>query len=443
LALVVIVPRLLNLALKPDKAYSLYGFHYSVLRTIERLTNLKFFTHLFGDSSYIVYYLRAIGYKLPHVEQTGSNFGVEVKHETPFLIEVGRGTMVSDGFSVVNTEFSSTSFRVSRTCLGKRNFLGNAIVYPSRSRTGDDCLLATKVAVPIEGEIREGVGLLGSPCFEIPRSVERDRQFDHLKSGGQRRRRLAAKNRHNTVTLVLYLFLHWVHFVGVTMLAQVLADLYSSYGTPVVAADIGLTLLFSVVYFVLAERLVFGFRGLRPRFCSIYDRYFWRHERFWKLSTGTYLAMFNGTPFKNLLWRLLGMRIGHRVFDDGAAVPEKSLVSIGSDCMLNAGSVIQCHSLEDGTFKSGRTTIGAGCTLGTHAFVHYGVSMGERTVLEADSFLMKGEETLPHARWRGNPANDIPDGTPAAIAAPAGHPALRTASPDSAPPASFGGRPAR
>ena len=34
--------------------------------------------------------------------------------------------------------------------------------------------------VPLDGKIRENVGLLGSPCFEIPRSVSRDHQFDHL-----------------------------------------------------------------------------------------------------------------------------------------------------------------------------------------------------------------------------------------------------------------------
>ena len=72
--------------------------------------------------------------------------------------------------------------------------------------------------------------------------------------------------------------------------------------------------------------------------------------------------------------------------------------------MLNAGSKIQCHSQEDGTFKSDRTAIGAGCTLGVGALVHYGVTMGDGAVLAADSFLMKGEEVPPHARWGGNPA---------------------------------------
>src|SRR5262249_8227461 len=51
---VVTVPRLLNLAIKSEKVYPLYGFHYWVHRAIGRMSNVKFFNHLFGDSSYIV-----------------------------------------------------------------------------------------------------------------------------------------------------------------------------------------------------------------------------------------------------------------------------------------------------------------------------------------------------------------------------------------------------
>ena len=94
----------------------------------------------------------------------------------------------------------------------------------------------------------------------------------------------------------------------------------------------------------------------------------------------------------------MGARIGRRVFDDGGCLTERTFTTIGDDCTLNAGSVLQCHSQEDGGFKSDRTVLGAGCTLGVNAFVHYGVTMGDGAVLATDSFLMKGEEVPPHAR---------------------------------------------
>lgn len=399
------VPRLLNLMIKPDKVYPLYGFHYSVHRLITRLTNIRFFKWLFGDSSFIVHYLRCLGYDLSHVEQTGSNFGTEMQHENPYLTTVGSGTMVADGLSVLNADFSSTSFRVARTEIGPHNFLGNFVAYPAGGRTGSNCLLATKVMVPLDGEIREGVGLLGSPPFEIPRSVERDSRFDHLRAGDELRRRLAAKNRHNLRSMGLWLLLRWVLTFVLTMFGLAAIDVYGVVGQLVIAAYLALGLGFTTAYFVLLERC-FTFRGLQPRLCSIYDPYFWWHERLWKVPDH-YLNIFSGTPFRNLVWRLLGVRIGRRVFDDGVYITERTLAAVGDDTTLNAASKIQCHSQEDGTFKSDRTTIGAGCTLGVSAFVHYGVRIGDGAVLAADSFLMKGEEIPQYARWGGNPATEV------------------------------------
>ena len=117
------------------------------------------------------------------MEQTGSNFGMAVAHETPFLCSVGSGTVVADGLSVVNADYSSLArSAVSAVSIGANNFLGNEISYPAQGRTGDDCLLATKVQVPIDGPVRAGVGLLGSPRFEIPRSVNRDARLGSARA---------------------------------------------------------------------------------------------------------------------------------------------------------------------------------------------------------------------------------------------------------------------
>jgi non-ribosomal peptide synthetase-like protein len=408
LLVVAIVPRLLNLAMKPDTTYRLYGIHYSVHRAIVSLTNNRAFKTLFGDSSSIVHYLRYLGYRLPDVEQTGSNFGTHLKHENPYLSTVGSGTMVADGLSIINADYSSTSFRVSGASIGPHNFLGNHIAYPSQGKTGDNCLLATKAMIPIEGEVREGVGLLGSPSFEIPRSVQRDTRFDHLRTGNELRRGLRAKNRHNAVTAGMYLFTGWIYLYAVTLLAWSTARLYGPAGTWAIAVASVVSLVFTAAYFVIVERAVQVFLPLRPLYCSIYDRRFWRHERFWKGAAVTaYLSFFNGTPFKNVVWRALGVRIGRRVFDDGCSIPEKTLVTIGDDTTLNFGSTIQCHSQEDGAFKSDRITIGAGCTVGPGAWVHYGVTMGDGARLAPDAFLMKGEDVPPHTRWAGNPARDL------------------------------------
>jgi serine acetyltransferase len=371
------------------------------------LSNAKFLSNLFGDSSWIVHYLHSIGYDLGRIVQTGANFGGNVKHESPFLSSVGSGTMVADALSMMNAEYSNTSLRLSRASIGAQNFLGNGIYYPSQGRTGDNCLLATKVLVPISGPIRENVGLLGSPPFEIPRSVERDSTFDYLRTGEEFRRRLAAKNRHNLATIGWCLFARWMFIFLLSMLLGIAGDFYASLGAAAITLELVLSTVLGVAYWILVERIVTGFKPLPVVFCSLYQPAMWRHERYWKVPTTAILTVFAGTPFINVVLRGLGTRVGRRVFNDGCGIPERSLVTIGDDCVLNEMSTIQCHSQEDATFKTDYSTLGCNVTLATNSHVHYGVTIGDGAELTTDCFLMKGEQVPAGARWGGNPAREM------------------------------------
>jgi non-ribosomal peptide synthetase-like protein len=399
------VPRLLSVFIKPSAVYPLFGFHDRVHRAIARITGAKFFTRLFGDSSYITGYLRWLGYDLGRVVQTGSNFGTDVGQENPFMSIIGSGTMVADGLVIMNSDVSATSFRVSPVYIGGDSFFGNNIYYPAGGRVGNNCLIATKAMIPLDGKVRHDTGLLGSPSFEIPRTVDRDQAVE--LDADEQRRQLRAKNRHNLRTIGIFLLVRWLHVFLVTAFALAAFDSYGGFAQLEMGLLFAVSFLITPVYFVLTERLVLGFRRLQPQYCSIYDPYFWRHERLWKVPAELYVRMFDGTPFKNVVWRGLGATVGKRVFDDGCHFTERSLTVVGDDVTLNGGSEIQCHSQEDGAFKSDRTVIGSGCTIGVGAMVHYGVTMGDGSVLACDSFLMKGEEIPPRARWGGNPAREM------------------------------------
>ena len=237
--------------------------------------------------------------------------------------------MVADGLSIMNTDYSATSFRVSPVYIGGNSFFGNYIAYPAGGRIGDNCLVATKAMIPLDGELRSGVGLLGSPSFEIPRTVERDQAFDHLSEGDELRRRLRAKNWHNLRTMGIFLLGRWLHVFLVMVFALAAMDAYGGFAQLEMAAFFALSVLVTPVYYVLLERAIRGWRRLEPKYCSIYDPYFWGHERLWKIPGERYLHMFDGTPFKNLIWRGLGVRIGKRVFDDGCYMSERTLTTVG------------------------------------------------------------------------------------------------------------------
>ena len=167
---------------------------------------------LFGDSSFIVNYMRYVGWNLNKVEQTGSNMGTNQRHDNPFLCNIGSGTMVSDGLSMINMHMSATSFRLAESKIGDNNYLGNDIFYPPNGKTGANVLLGTKTMIPIDGPVRENVGLLGSPAFEIPRMVDRDRDMNASIDEATRRARLRQKNAYNFVTALLFLVSRWMAF---------------------------------------------------------------------------------------------------------------------------------------------------------------------------------------------------------------------------------------
>jgi non-ribosomal peptide synthetase-like protein len=251
-----------------------------------------------------------LGYDLSRVQQTGSNFGTQLRHDSPFLTTVGTGTMVSDGLSVVNVEMSSTSFRIDPVVVGERKFIGNDVAFPAGARTGDNCLLATKVMIPVGGPVHQDTGLLGSPPFEIPRNSPRPHSASHPATPEELRSRLAAKNRYNARTVAVVLLLRLVGAFASLLAIAVLADLWAQFDVLAIAVGLITVPLILIVYSAVLERAVLGFRPLTPQACSIYDSYFWHHERLWKFYISPALR---GTPFTSLIWRLAGLRIGRQV----------------------------------------------------------------------------------------------------------------------------------
>ena len=256
--------------------------------------------------------------------------------------------------------------------------------------------------IPIDGPVRNGIGLLGSPSFEIPlpKNATAASNSDAVSSAAGSPPRTGTTSR----TMGIYLAVQWFRTYVSMLLGLTALDLYDRLDMAAVAVGLIAIAVFNFGYSVLAERASTRFRPLQSQHCSIYEPYFWWHERYWKLSIQP--SIFDGTPLKSLTWRLLGVRIGRRVFDDGCAISEKTLVSIGDDCTLNVGVVLQSHSMENGVFKSNRIHIGDGCTLGSNAFVHYGTIVGDGAALGTDAFLMKGTQVPPGVRWHGNPARE-------------------------------------
>ena len=200
---------------------------------------------------------------------------------------------------------------------------------------------------------------------------------------------------------------YWLFFFAVLLSGFVAILHFHLHGIFAILAFSALVSCAGIAWFIFLERASIGFKKLTPQIVSMYDERFWRHERYWKFTGAPFIPAFKGTPFASVISRLLGVRLGRRVFDDGCRFFDKSLIEVGDYANLNEGSTFQGHSLEEGVFKSDTIKIGSKCSIGCAAFVHYGVTMGDNVVLDPDSFLMKGEIVDADTVWRGNPARAI------------------------------------
>ncbi len=281
------------------------------------------------------------------------------------------------------------------------------ILYPAKGRTGDNVLIGTKTMIPIDGPVRENTGLLGSSCFEIPRVVATDACALKPVDKEARARGLKQKNIINLQTMLGYFVANWILLFVTALLGLAGLGYYPQYGFIVLLVATYAAALFAIFWFVLVEKVSLAFAKLEVRTVTLYDPYYWFHERHWKFCGHPLMTLFHGTPFRNVISWALGVSLGQKVFDDGANLYDKSLISIGSYVNLNAACVVQGHSLEEGVFKSDKVHISAGCSLAAGAFVHYGVHMGENVELGPNAFLMKGEAPPKGSLWQGNPARPV------------------------------------
>ena len=410
LAANILLPRLANLFLKEGRVYPLFGFHHSLEQIVELVSNSAFFNLLFGDSVYIEPYLRALGWKVRKGAETGSNFGSDQSQDNPGFVEIGANTVASDGLRMGNIAMSSHGFRLATSRVGADSFLGAMVFVPAGARTGQNVLYGSKVLVPTDGPVRENVGLLGSPAFEIPRAAARDIEAIAAIGPAERARRLAMKTRRNLAAIAGLIASRWaVAFLGVYAFGWT-AAVFGANDVLAMTIATGAVLLATVALFIFMERASIAFGRLEPEMATVYDPAFWRIERHWKLSDNMLAGAFGGTPMRNLISRMLGVKIGRKVFDAGCILSERTLIEIGDEANLNEHVLVQAHSLEEGVFKSDYVKIGKGASVGVAALVHYGVTLGEDSHLDPDSFLMKGEIMPPRSRWRGNPAKMVAGG---------------------------------
>ncbi|HWG41810.1 MAG TPA: Pls/PosA family non-ribosomal peptide synthetase [Gemmataceae bacterium] len=354
--------------------------------------------------------LYATLYTAPWLRLLGAKIGPRaevstVSHIDPDLLVLGAESFVADLAVLGAARHYRGCIDLGMTEIGTRTFVGNAALVPSNTSLPHNSLIGVQ-SVPPSHPIEAGTSWLGSPAIFLPHR-QPSAKFDE-----------SVTFRPTPRLVVCRLTIEFFRIVLPSMLLSAFG-LLGTLAVARLASVLSLPLLAAVlpgIYLVSALLLYLTVAGLKwlvvgryqPRVAPMWSHFVWRSELITALyesaAVPALLGGFTGTPFLAPLLRLLGVRMGRRVYIETTYMTEFDLVRVDDDAMIGGTTSLQTHLFEDRVMKMSTVSIGAGCTVGPRAVVLYDSQLEEGAELDALSLVMKGERLPAETQWRGIPA---------------------------------------
>jgi non-ribosomal peptide synthetase-like protein len=210
-------------------------------------------------------------------------------------------------------------------------------------------------------------------------------------------------------------------FFGVALIPGVaifFSALEHSQGLPVLAryAVLGLSLaggyfLFglTLIFLVGMVRMVLRIRlkeGNHPIFSA--EAFKWAFvSALYLLVNFTFIDFILLTPFSNIFFRMLGVKLGKNVQINSKFIFDATLLEIGDNTVVGGGAIIIGHIVERGTLKLRKVRIGKNVTIGSHSTVMPGCEIGDNAIIGASAVLRKGTKVEPRDIYYGIPAESV------------------------------------
>ncbi len=137
----------------------------------------------------------------------------------------------------------------------------------------------------------------------------------------------------------------------------------------------------------------------------------------------SFLEFVTPSPFAQMYYRLMGMRIGRNVTINSTAIADPSLIEMGDGVTVGGSASVMAHYAQGGYLVIAPVRLGAGSTIGLRAIVMGGVDVGERAKVLAGSFVLPNTRIPAGETWGGIPAQriDLESGERVNSAQPAAH----------------------
>ncbi|MEN8210813.1 MAG: DapH/DapD/GlmU-related protein [Thermodesulfobacteriota bacterium] len=117
------------------------------------------------------------------------------------------------------------------------------------------------------------------------------------------------------------------------------------------------------------------------------------------------------TPFINLFFRLMGMKLGKRVQINSPIIGDSNLITIGDDTVIGGDVTLTPHVVEGDILVVERIHIGSRVSVGLMSVVMPGCQIGDDATIAANTVLKKGSIVAPGEIWAGVPGRKIGEKT--------------------------------
>jgi acetyltransferase-like isoleucine patch superfamily enzyme len=121
----------------------------------------------------------------------------------------------------------------------------------------------------------------------------------------------------------------------------------------------------------------------------------------------SFLEFVTPSPFSQLYYMLMGMKIGREVTINSTAIADPSLIEIGDRATIGGSANILAHYAQGGFLVIAPVKIGEGATIGMRAVIMGGVTVGAKAKVLANSFVLPNTHIPDGESWAGIPAQKI------------------------------------
>jgi len=118
----------------------------------------------------------------------------------------------------------------------------------------------------------------------------------------------------------------------------------------------------------------------------------------------SFLEFVTPSPFAQLYYRLMGMKIGRNVTINSTAIADPSLIEIEDGATIGGSASVLAHYAQGGYLVIAPVKIGAGATIGLRAVIMGGVEVGAKAKVLASSFVLPNTKIPDGETWAGIPA---------------------------------------